>query len=147
MNKNIDIEQEMYKRAVEFIKQRYPVGWGGAAVIHTHKDKYLISVALEVCNASVEVCIETGAMCEAEKYNEKVTHCLCVVRDDERSPFKILSPCGVCQERLRYWGEDVKVAVTTKYDKLKFVCLKELQPYHWTGAYPKEELEHYSERD
>lgn len=40
-------------------------------------------------------------------YNVKVTHCICVVRDDENSEFKILTPCGICQERLRYWGEDV----------------------------------------
>ena len=43
----------------------------------------------------------------------KATRCLCVVRDDEHSPFKVLSPCGVCQERLRYWGAEVKVGVTT----------------------------------
>lgn len=29
-------------------------------------------------------------------------------------PFKILTPCGTWQERLFYWGSDVKVAVTTK---------------------------------
>jgi cytidine deaminase len=100
-------------------------------------------VALETFNAGVELCIETGAMCEAQKYNEKVTHCLCVTRDDENARYKILSPCGVCQERLRYWGGEVKVGVTTKDNVLKFVTLKELQPYHWTGAYPEAELEHY----
>ncbi|WP_291633807.1 cytidine deaminase [Clostridium sp.] len=139
----MNIEQNMYKRAVEFIEQRFPTGWGGVGVIHTEDDKYLISVALETANAGVMLCIETGAMCEAQKYNLKVTHCLCVVRDDEGAQFKVLSPCGVCQERLRYWGKDVKVGVTTKDDVLKFVTLNELQPYHWTGAYPKEELEHY----
>ena len=143
----MDIEQNMYRKAVEFIEHRFPIGWGGVAVIHTDDDKYLISVALESFNSSVGVCMETGAMCEAQKYNEKVTHCLCVTRDDENSPFKVLSPCGVCQERLRYWGEDVKVGVTTKNNTLQFLNLKELQPYHWTGAYPKEELEHYQKVD
>ena len=139
----MDIEKEMYARAVEFINQRFPIGWGGVAVVHTDDDNYFTSVALETFNASVELCIEAGAMCEAQKYNSKVTHCLCVVRDNEKSSFKVLSPCGVCQERLRYWGEDVKVAVTTKDNTLKFVTLKELQPYHWTEAYPVEEIEHY----
>ncbi|MEK6263766.1 MAG: cytidine deaminase [Clostridium sp.] len=143
----MSIELNMYKRAVEFIEQRFPTGWGGVAVIHTDDDKYLISVALETANTSVSICIETGAMCEAQKYQANVTHCLCVTRDDEISPFKVLSPCGVCQERLRYWGKDVKVGVTTKDDVLKFVTLNELQPYHWTGAYPKEELEHYNKID
>ena len=66
-----------------------------------------------------------------------------MVRDDEHSPFKVLSPCGVCQERLRYWGAEVKVGVTTPDGALRFVPLGELQPYHWTAAYPKEELERF----
>lgn len=89
--------------------------------------------------------LKWGAMWEAHKYNEKVTHCLCVVRDDENSPFKILSPCGICQERLLYWGSDVLVGVTTKNNDLKFVKLSDLQPYHWTTAYTNEELEHFQQ--
>ena len=95
--------------------------------------------------AALVSCIETGAMLEAHKFNEKVTHCMCIVREDEESPYQVLSPCGICQERLRYWGEDVQVAVTTGEEKIKFVQLKELQPYHWTKAYPAEELEHWNE--
>lgn len=140
---NQEIEQEMYRMATQFIEKRYPSGWGGAAVIHTKQGSFFTSAALESANASVLLCIEVGAMCEAHKFNEKVTHCLCVVKDDENSPFKILSPCGVCQERLRYWGEDVRVGVTTEDHSLLFVPLKELQPYHWSKAYP--EQEHYQE--
>ena len=131
----MDIEKDMYNIAVEFIKKRYPVGWGGAAVIHTEDGKFLISVAPEVLNSSAELCIETGAICEAHKFNSVVTHCICVVRDNEKCEFRILSPCGICQERLRYWGEDVKVAVTTEDNCLKFVKLKELMPYYWGKSY------------
>ena len=84
-------------------------------------------------------------MLEAHKYNEKVTHCMCLIREDEDAPYRVLSPCGICQERLRYWGEDVQVAVTADDEPLKFVELRELQPYHWTKAYPVEELEHWQE--
>lgn len=73
---------------------------------------------------------------------QKITHSICVVRDDEHSDFKVLSPCGVCQERLRYWGPEVKVGVTAFEKELKFVTLDTLQPYHWTNAYP-EEVEYY----
>lgn len=131
----MNIEQILYDTAVRFIRERYPVGWGGAAVIHTADDRYLISVAIEVFNASAELCIETGAICEAHKFNAQVTHCICVVRDDESSPFKVLTPCGICQERLRYWGEDVKVGVTTEDNALKFVRLGKLMPYYWGKAY------------
>ena len=131
----MNIEQTLYDTAVDFIKNRYPTGWGGAAVIHTDDDRYLISVAIDVLNASAELCIETGAICEAHKWNVGVTHCICVVRDDEHSEFKVLTPCGICQERLRFWGEDVMVGVTTNDKSLKFVRLGELMPYYWGKAY------------
>ena len=134
----MSIEQTLYDMATNFVKERYPVGWGGAAVIRTEDDRYLISVAPDVLNASAELCIETGAICEAHKFNVKVTHCICVVRDDEHSEFKLLTPCGICQERLRYWGEDVKVGVTTDENSLKFVRLGELMPYYWGKAYQQE---------
>lgn len=129
------IENKMYLLAVDLIKKRYPKGWGGAAVIRTEEDDYYTSVAIEVENESAALCIETGAICEAHKYNKKVTHCLCVVRDDENSDFKVLTPCGICQERLNYWTGNVLVGVTNKENDLKFVALKELQPYHWINAY------------
>ena len=137
------IEERMWCEATALIRRRYPTGWGGAGVVRTAEDHYYTSVAIETANASAELCIETGAMLEAHKYNEQVTHCLCVIRDDEKSPFRVLSPCGICQERLRYWGEDVLVAVTNNEQPLKFVPLRVLQPYHWTNAYPPEELEHW----
>lgn len=141
--RDLEIEKEMYKKAVQLIEKRYPTGWGGAGVVHTANGNYYTSVAIDTANASAALCIETGAMLEAHKYNEKITHCMCLVRDDENSKFKVLSPCGICQERLRYWGEDVQVAVVTNDDSLLFVELRELQPYHWTKAYLKNELEHW----
>ena len=131
----MSIEQTLYDTAIDFIKNRYPSGWGGAAVIHTDDNRFLISVAIDVFNASAELCIETGAICEAHKWNVGVTHCICVVRDDEHSEFKVLTPCGICQERLRFWGEDVMVGVTTNDSSLKFVRLGELMPYYWGMAY------------
>lgn len=135
----------MYWMAVDFIPRRYPKGWGGVAVVRTSADHYYLSVALENANLSTSLCIEVGAMCEAYKFGEKITHCLCVVRDDETAPFKVLSPCGICQERLRYWGDDVRVGVTVPDGELLFVPLSQMQPYHWSAAYPPQELEHYTE--
>ncbi len=145
--RSIEIENKMFQIAKELIEKRYPKGWGGAAVIRTQEDHYFSSVAIETANSAASLCIEVGAMCEAHKYNEKVTHCLCIVRDDENSPYEVLSPCGICQERLRYWGEDVQVGVTTRNEELLFVELRELQPYHWTAAYNADELEQYSQEN
>lgn len=141
--RNYETEKEMYRLAVELIEKRYPSGWGGAGVVRTANGNYYTSVSIDTFNASAVLCVETGAMLEAHKYNEKVTHCMCLVREDENSPYRVLTPCGICQERLRYWGEDVQVAVTTNDKELKFVELKELQPYHWTKAYPIDRIDHW----
>ena len=81
--RNLDIEKEMYHQAVALIEKRYPTGWGGAGVVHTANGHYFTSVSIDTANASAILCIETGAMSEAHKYNEKVTHCRCLVREDE----------------------------------------------------------------
>jgi cytidine deaminase len=134
----INTEKKMFQEVVNLINARYPKGWGGAGVVRTENDHYYTSVWPDTINSSVTLCIETGAMCEAHKYNERVTHCLCVVREDENSEYKVLSPCGVCQERLRYWGDNVMVGVSSDSAEIVFVSLKELQPYHWTSVYPIE---------
>jgi cytidine deaminase len=125
----------LYKSAVQLIEKRYPTGWGGAAAMRTSDGNIITSVAPEVLNAATNLCIEVGSILEAHKQQTTVTHSICVVRDDENSPFKILTPCGICQERLLYWGGEVLVAVTHKKDEIKYVSLQELQPFHWTNAY------------
>ncbi|TCS93505.1 cytidine deaminase [Hazenella coriacea] len=134
----MNIEQELYQKAIELIKKRYPTGWGGAAAMRTEEGVILTSVAPDAFNPSVEICIETGAICEAHKLNQAITHSICVVRDDEKSDFKILTPCGVCQERLFYWGSQVKAAVYTPNGELLYKTLNEIQPYHWYKAYTKD---------
>jgi cytidine deaminase len=128
------IEQEMYRLATEFIPRRYPRGWGGVAIIHTEDDRYFSSVAIETANSSAILCIEVGAITEAHKFNVRVTHCLCVIRENENSAFKILSPCGICQERLRFWGTGVKVGVTTPENSLHFLPLEDCSLF--TGPMP-----------
>ena len=107
----MNVEQMIYKAATDLIEKRYPIGWGGASAMYTEDGVILTSISPDVINASTELCMETGAILEAHKLNTKVTHTICVVRDNENADFKILTPCGVCHERLFYWGENVKAAV------------------------------------
>ncbi len=131
----MEIGEKLYKVGVELIKKRYPKGWGGVGVAYTNKGSILTSLALEVFNASTELCIETGVILEAYKLDEKITHILTIVRDDEKSDFKILTSCGICQERLNYFGKDLKCAISTPTNEIIFKTLEELQPYHWSKAY------------
>ena len=81
-----EIGLEMHKKATEFVNKRFPSGWGGCAVIFTEDQQYLISVALESFNAGAGLCMETGAMCEAQKVNLRITHSLCVSRKRKLPP-------------------------------------------------------------
>ena len=49
--RNIEIEKEMYRQAVELIEKRYPLGWGGAGVVHTGNGNYYTSVSIDTANA------------------------------------------------------------------------------------------------
>lgn len=127
--------EEMRRRAQSFIDKRFPSGWGGCAVLYTEEGQFLISVAFESDHAAAGLCMETGALCEAQKYNLRVTHSMALMRQNEREPLRILTACGFCRERLRYWGGGVKVAVTQPTDEIRFLTLDRLEPYYWMDAY------------
>lgn len=126
------LEQELFEAAKKLIHLRYPTGWGGAAALVTEKGKILTSIAPDTKNDALSLCMEVGACLEAHKLSERVTHSLCIFRESENSEFIILTPCGICQERLSYWGGDISVAVSNTENKLIFKKLRELMPYHWS---------------
>ena len=128
----MSIETDLYNAAVNLIQDRYPEGRGGAAAVMTSTGRLLTSVAPDTKNDALALCMEVGAYLEAHKINEAVTHSLCIYRDDEQSPFKVLTPCGICQERLVHWGGSVLAAVTNVENKLIFVPVRDLQPFHWS---------------
>ena len=134
---------QMWEKALDFLDKRFPQDWGGCAVMYTEEGKFLVSVALESYNGSAGLCMETGAMCEAQKYNYRITHSLCVSRDHPDEEPKILTACGICRERLRYWGGDVKIAVTNPANRVMFKTLDELDPHYWGEAFPNDEREEY----
>ncbi len=126
------IEKDLYHAAAQLIVKRYPTGWGGAAAVRTQSGKILTSVAPDVKNDALSLCMEVGAYLEAHKLNEVVTHSLCICREDEHGEFLVLSPCGICQERLVHWGGDVRAAISTEKNELVFKTLRELMPHHWS---------------
>ncbi|EGR0775277.1 cytidine deaminase [Vibrio cholerae] len=126
------IEKDLYDAAAQLIVKRYPTGWGGAAAVRTQSGKILTSVAPDVKNDALSLCMEVGAYLEAHKLNEVVTHSLCICREYEHGEFLVLSPCGICQERLVHWGGDVRAAISTEKNELVFKTLRELMPHHWS---------------
>lgn len=126
------MEKQLLQAALDLLSIRYPNGAGGVAALATESGKILTSVAPEVKNDALAVCIEMGACLEAHKINEKITHALCVYKESKHTAALFLTPCGICQERLAHWGGDVQVAVSTTDNILLFKPLRELMPYHWS---------------
>mgnify|MGYP001447681055 CR=1 FL=1 len=128
----MSIETQLYDAAKDLILKRYPEGWGGAAAMRTASGRILTSVAPDTKNDALALCMEVGALLEAHKFNEAVTHSLCIFRESSLHSFRILSPCGICQERLIHWGGSVLVAISNSKDELIFKPIRELMPFHWS---------------
>ena len=127
----MNIESEMFDKVVNFLEMRYGKDKaGGVAVLRIETGEYLISIWPEVNNSSDFLCAEVGAICEAYKLNKKVTHSLCVCRQEDNLSYEILTPCGIYQERLMYSCNDVKCAISTKDNSIIFKTLNEIQLYY-----------------
>lgn len=132
------VDQKLVDAAIELMKAKYPTGLGGASAMYTESGEILTSVGLENCDhESVNLCHETGAILEAVKFNKKIVAAVCVTRENQNAPIWILAPCGICQERLRTWGEEVEVAVPDPQDSAKWQSktLRETQPYYWAKVF------------
>ncbi len=131
------LDQKLVDAAISFTQERYTAGEeAGAAALYTASGRLLISTFFDSPNDAVRLCHETGAICEAHKLGEVVTASVCVNRAPDSS-FHILSPCGICQERLYLWGGGVEVAVPVAGDPTRWMAktLAEVQPYYWYAPY------------
>lgn len=135
------LDQTLVDATINFIKSRFPkVGdWDGAAAMYTQTGKILVSTYVESPNVGTGLCNETGSICEAHKLGEKVTASVCVGRSPQ-GEFEIVTPCGVCQERLFFWGPDVEVAVPDPSNPQKWIAKKliEVQPFYWNKTHLNE---------
>ena len=130
------VDQKLFDAVVSFIEERFGKNSDeGAAGIYTESGKMLISTAPDTLNDSVSLCHEVGAYCEAFKLNEKIVASICVHQGRDGKNI-VLTPCGVCQERLFLYGDDVEVGVPNQEvpNRFKSIRLKEVQPYHWRNV-------------
>lgn len=90
-------------------------------------------------NPSVQVCHEMGPYCAAYRLDRQVVASICLHRHPD-GRFLVLSPSGVCRERLAVHGPQVRVAVAKPGDPRQVVWkpLKEVLPDYWMTAFPEE---------
>ena len=131
------LDQRLVDAAIAMATKQWPTGEGGAAAAYTSTGRILTSVFVDSPLDSARLCHETGAICEAHRLDEAITASVCVHRESGDAPFLILPPCGLCVERLSFWGRAVQVAVPIAASSGAWAAkrLDELQPFCWWEAW------------
>lgn len=133
--------QELVDAAVAQMRRRWPEeGEAGAAAVRTTTGEIFTSVALDNLNPSVTLCHETGAIIQAHTLDLKVAASVCVYRPGTGADPVVLSPCGICRERLALWGPEVEVAVADSADPTRwhFRPLSQVHVSYWGRQFPEE---------
>lgn len=132
----MQVDQRLVDAAIQQALERWPDEEAGAAAAYLADGRILTSVYVETPNMVVNLCHETGAICEAHRLNMAIVASVCVSRESKDAPFLILTPCGVCQERLAHWGGEVQVGVVHPDDPTRWLSrrLGDVTPFYWRKA-------------
>ena len=111
----------------------------GAAAMLLDDGTILTGTSPDAINPSVEVCHETEPYCAAFRLGRSIVASVCLYREPGGRTV-VLSPCGVCRERLAVHGPNVLVAVADAEDPSLVVWkrLKEVLPDYWMTIFPNE---------
>ncbi|MCT1545576.1 MULTISPECIES: cytidine deaminase [Kocuria] len=138
------MDGEQLNRTVDacraLIEARFPQGdERGAAAMLLDDGTVLTGTAPDAVNPAVEVCHEIEPYAAAFRLDEEIVASVCLHRD-EKGRFLVLSPCGVCRERLAVHGPDVLVGVAGRENPTRVVWkpLREVLPDYWMTVFPGE---------
>ncbi len=115
----------------------------GAAAMLLADGTILTGTSPEAINPAVQTCHEVEPYCAAHRLAQPVIASVCLHREPGGRHL-VLSPCGVCRERLAVHGPDVLVAVADPADPThaQWVALAEVLPHYWMTVFP-DELPHW----
>lgn len=122
------------------IDTRFPAGdERGAAAVLLADGSVVTGTSPDFFNMSTTVCHEIEPYCAAFRLDQRIVASLCLHRTAEGG-FVVLSPCGVCRERLAIHGPEVQVAVpgVDEATAVRWVTLREALPYYWVTVFPEE---------
>jgi cytidine deaminase len=99
----------------------------------------LTGIAPEAVNPAVELCHEVEPYCAAYRLGRRIVASVCLHREPG-GRLLVLSPCGVCRERLAAHGPGVLVAVADRHDATAVVwkSLRDVLPDYWMTVFPDE---------
>ena len=138
------MDGEQLNRTVEacrdLIEQRFPgAEERGAAAMLLADGTILTGTAPDAVNPAVEACHEIEPYAAAFRLDQEILASVCLHRE-EAGRFLVLSPCGVCRERLAVHGPDVLVGVAGGEDPTQVVWkpLRDVLPDYWMTVFPGE---------
>jgi cytidine deaminase len=124
----------------DLIVRRFPDdSHRGAAAVLLADGSILTGTSPDFINPSTSVCHEVEPYCAAFRMNQSIRASVCLHRTPDQQ-LLVLSPCGVCRERLAIHGPDVLVAVADETDAtlVRWVTLGEILPHYWMTVFPEE---------
>ncbi|WP_199184079.1 cytidine deaminase [Cryobacterium sp. Y57] len=136
-------DQNLFDRAVDQMTLRWPdASEAVAAAVYLDDGSVLTGVSLDNFNAAMNLCAETGPICEAYSQGRRIVASICVSREPGRDGFTVLSPCGACQERLAIWGPTVEVGVSDPSSSSGWSSrpLLAVNPYYWAAAFAEDDV-------
>lgn len=109
----------------------------GAAAMLLDDGTIVTGTSPDVVNSSVTVCHEVEPYCAAFRLGRRVVASVCLHREPG-ARIVVLSPCGVCRERLAVHGPNVLVAVADVTDPtlVTWKSLREVLPDYWLTVFP-----------
>jgi cytidine deaminase len=122
-----------------FIDSRFPSEERGAAGVLLGDGTVLTSTSPDSYNSGAHLCHEVGAYCEAFKVDQPILASLCLHREPGTAPL-VLSPCGICLERLAVHGAGVLVGVPSAElpTEVRWVTLRDAHPYYWRTVFSED---------
>lgn len=124
------VDQNLYEAARKLLGDHMDQA---VCACYTEDGQILTGVSTDSHHNQVGLCAENGPICEAQKNRKKIVASICLSMEDSGKEVVILSPCGICQERLFWFGNNVQVAVPKKDDSTiwESLSLKDVQPHWW----------------
>lgn len=130
----------MVEACRDLIAQRFQDGSSrGAAAMLLDDGSIVTGTSPDNVNSSVDVCHEVEPYCAAFRLQRRIVASVCLHRLEDGRYF-VLSPCGVCRERLANYGPAVLVAVPNQVDAtlVEWVSLRDALPHYWISVFPED---------
>jgi cytidine deaminase len=113
-----ETDRELIEAATRIIRENYVPGKHHVgAAIRGKSGRIFTGVHLE--STAIDVCAEAIALGAAVSGGEREFDCIVAVTIAKGKSPRVLSPCGVCRELIRFYGPDIEVICIEKETLIK----------------------------